>query len=24
MGNYTIVRGFDRIRVQQLFNWVGC
>jgi glutaredoxin len=24
MGNHTIVRGFDRIRVQQLFGWVGC
>ena len=24
MGNNSIVRGFDRIRVQQLFGWVGC
>jgi hypothetical protein len=24
MGNNAIVRGFDRIRVQQLFGWVGC
>ena len=24
MGHHTIVRGFDRIRVQQLFGWVGC
>ncbi len=24
MGNHTILRGFDRIRVQQLFGWVGC
>ena len=24
MGNHTIVRGLDRIRVQQLFGWVGC
>lgn len=24
MGNHTIVRGFDRIRVQQIFGWVGC
>ncbi len=23
-GNNTIVRGFDRIRIQQLFGWVGC
>ena len=23
-GNHTIVRGFDQIRVQQLFGWVGC
>jgi hypothetical protein len=23
MGNNTIVRGFDRIRVQQLCGWVG-
>ena len=24
MGNQAIVRGLDRIRVQQLFGWVGC
>ena len=24
MGNHTIVRGLDGIRVQQLFGWVGC
>ena len=24
MGNHTIVRGLDRIRVQQLCGWVGC
>jgi glutaredoxin len=24
MGNHTIVRGLDRIRLQQLFGWVGC
>ncbi len=24
MGHHTILRGFDRIRVQQLFGWVGC
>jgi len=24
MGNHIIVRGLDRIRVQQLFGWVGC
>jgi len=23
-GNNAIVRGFDRIKVQQLFGWVGC
>ena len=23
MGDHTIVRGLDRIRVQQLFGWVG-
>jgi hypothetical protein len=23
-GNNVIVRGFDRIKVQQLFGWVGC
>lgn len=24
MGHHTIVRGFDRIRIQQIFGWVGC
>lgn len=24
MGNHAIVRGFDQVRVQQLFGWVGC
>jgi glutathione S-transferase-like protein len=24
MGNHTIVRGLDMIKVQQLFGWVGC
>jgi hypothetical protein len=24
MGNHTIVRGLDRIKIQQLFGWVGC
>ena len=24
MGNHTIIRGLDRIRIQQLFGWVGC
>ena len=24
MGDHTIVRGLDRIKVQQLFGWVGC
>ncbi len=24
MGKNTIVRGFDRIKVQQLIGWVGC
>jgi hypothetical protein len=24
MGKNTIVRGFDRIKVQQMFGWVGC
>jgi hypothetical protein len=24
MGNHAIVRGLDRIKVQQLFGWVGC
>ena len=23
MGHHTIVRGFDRIRIQQLFGYVG-
>ena len=23
-GNHTIIRGFDRIKIQQLFGWVGC
>jgi hypothetical protein len=23
-GNHAILRGFDRIKVQQLFGWVGC
>ena len=23
-GNNSIVRGFDRIKIQQLFGWVGC
>ena len=23
-GNNAIVRGFDRIKIQQLFGWVGC
>lgn len=23
MGNNSIVRGFDRIKLQQLFGWVG-
>jgi glutaredoxin len=23
-GNHAIVRGFDAIKVQQLFGWVGC
>ena len=23
-GNNTFVRGFDRIKIQQLFGWVGC
>jgi hypothetical protein len=23
-GNNTIVRGFDQIKIQQLFGWVGC
>jgi hypothetical protein len=24
MGKNSIVRGFDRIKVQQMFGWVGC
>ena len=24
LGNNAIVRGFDQIKVQQLFGWVGC
>jgi hypothetical protein len=24
VGNSWILRGFDRIKVQQLFGWVGC
>ena len=24
LGNHSIVRGFDRIKVEQLFGWVGC
>jgi hypothetical protein len=24
MGPNSFVRGFDRIKVQQLFGWVGC
>jgi len=24
LGSHSIVRGFDRIKVQQLFGWVGC
>lgn len=24
LGNNAFVRGFDRIKVQQLFGWVGC
>ena len=24
VGNNSILRGFDRIKVQQLFGWVGC
>ena len=23
-GNNAILRGFDQIKVQQLFGWVGC
>ena len=24
LGSNSIIRGFDRIKVQQLFGWVGC
>ena len=24
MGNHAILRGFDQIKLQQLFGWVGC
>jgi hypothetical protein len=24
MGKNSILRGFDRIKVQQMFGWVGC
>jgi glutaredoxin len=24
VGKNTIIRGFDRIKVQQLIGWVGC
>jgi hypothetical protein len=24
MGNNSIVRGLDQVKVQQLFGWVGC
>ena len=24
LGNHTIVRGLDRIKLQQLAGWVGC
>lgn len=24
LGNNTLLRGFDRIKIQQLFGWVGC
>lgn len=24
LGNNAILRGFDQIKVQQLFGWVGC
>jgi glutaredoxin len=24
LGNNAFVRGFDRIKIQQLFGWVGC
>ena len=24
MGNHSILRGFDQIKLQQLFGWVGC
>ena len=23
-GNHAIIRGFDRIKIKQLFGWVGC
>lgn len=23
-GNHAILRGFDQIKVQRLFGWVGC
>ncbi len=23
-GNHAFVRGFDQIKLQQLFGWVGC
>jgi glutaredoxin len=23
-GNHAILRGFDQIKIQQLFGWVGC
>lgn len=24
MGSNSIVRGFDQIKIQQMFGWVGC
>jgi glutaredoxin len=24
MGNHAILRGFDQIKLHQLFGWVGC
>lgn len=24
MGKYAIIHGLDRVKVQQLFGWVGC
>jgi glutaredoxin len=24
LGNHSILRGFDQIKLQQLFGWVGC